>query len=692
MSDAKLFTKSKSVELQAEIEQAFKKSKPVNRIKVVLRKLLANVILNNHEMATLMKDMIPLMKLDDLEIRKIICEYVVNYAHLSSDVQQAVPFLNRFKDEHSPILRALAIKTMSSINLPAFMDLSFASVKRALRDKEPYVRRSAAYAIARLYQHDPTRTERESLVDELNELLYDNDLVIISDALAALSSITEKSKTLNLAIDKAHSLTLISLLRSANEWQQIYLLNSLMAYVPQTETEALDLIEAALPSLQHENSAVVLNAIKIIVYYSNYARNPELHFPILPKRIGASLNSLLSKPSETQFLVLRNVILLLLGKKNLVQFDIEMFYCRFDDPIYVKDTKLEIIYLLANEDNIELVLDELEEYATEVDVAMARKAIRAFGNLAVKLENAAERCVEVLCDLISTGITYIVQEAAVVVKNIVRRYPSRYNYAVDELTKYSQIFDEPDAKVSMIWMVGQFCKIIPNAKKHLSQLMASFTEDPIEVQLAALTAVTKYYLVFPLDGENLLLEVLKWATEETNNPDVRDRGYIYWRLLSSEYATSSQNGFQENTKDIVFNQDPHITSENDSINPAILEELELNFGTLASIYLKPVQSVFRLAKHKHLVWSPALQVEQLLTSNREFASPKPLYIQSRTSSTSTNSKRGSHLSKHNVGNSGDDFSTRSFSPKPPAKENLGQKLSRKSSSVTGKIASKILNF
>ena len=248
MSDAKLFTKSKSIELQAEIEQAFKKSKPVNRIKVVLRKLLANVILNNHEMAAMMKDVIALMKLDDLEIRKICCEYVVTYAHLSSDVQQAIPFLNRFKDEHSPILRGLAIRTMSSINLPAFMDLSFASVKKALRDKDPYVRRSAAYAIARLYQHDATRTERESLVDELNELLYDNDLVIISDALAALSSITERSKTLNLAIDKAHSLTLISLLKTANEWQQVYLLNSLMAYVPQTENEALDLIEAALPS------------------------------------------------------------------------------------------------------------------------------------------------------------------------------------------------------------------------------------------------------------------------------------------------------------------------------------------------------------------------------------------------------------------------------------------------------------
>ncbi|KAG5418248.1 hypothetical protein I9W82_003776 [Candida metapsilosis] len=690
MSDAKLFTKSKSIELQAEIEQAFKKSKPINRIKIVLRKLLANVILNNHEMATLMKDVIPLMKLDDLEIRKICCDYVVNCAHLSADVQQAVPFLQRFKDEHSPLLRALAIKSMSSINHPAFLDLSFASVKRALRDKDPYVRRSAVYAIARMHQHDPARTERESLVDELNDLLHDNDSVVISDALAALSAITEKSKTLNLAIDKTHSLTLISLLRTANEWQQIYLLSSLMGYVPQTETEALDLIEATLPSLQHENSAVVLNTIKVIIYYSNYARNPELHFPILPKRIGASLNSLLSKPSETQFLVLRNVILLLLGKKNLVQFDIEMFYCRFDDPIYVKDTKLEIIYLLANENNIESVLDELEEYATEVDVAMARKAIRAFGNLAVKLENAAERCVEVLCDLISTGITYIVQEAAIVIKNIVRRYPGRYNYAVDELTKYCQVFDEPDAKVSMIWMVGQFCKTIPKPRKHLSHLMTSFTDDPVEVQLAVLTAVTKYYLVFPLDGEDLILEVLKWATEETNNPDVRDRGYIYWRLLSSEYTTNSQNGFQEITKDIVFNQDPHITSENDSINPAILEELELNFGSLASIYLKPVQSVFRLAKHKQLSWSPALQTEQSSTSSREFASPKPSYIQSRTSSTSTNSKRGSHVGKFNIGKSDDDL--QSFSPKPPVKENFGQKLSRKSSSVTGKIASKISNF
>lgn len=63
MSDGKLFTRSKTTELRTELEQAFKKSKPVVRVKVVLKKVLANIILNNHEVTNLMKDIIPLMKI-----------------------------------------------------------------------------------------------------------------------------------------------------------------------------------------------------------------------------------------------------------------------------------------------------------------------------------------------------------------------------------------------------------------------------------------------------------------------------------------------------------------------------------------------------------------------------------------------------------------------------------------------------
>lgn len=55
-------------------------------------------------------------------------------------------------------------------------------------------------------------------------------------------------------------------------------------------------------------------------------------------------------------------------------------------------------------------------YASEVDVDFVRKAVRAIGQTAVKIDEAAERCVNVLLELIDTRVSYVVQEAVVVMK------------------------------------------------------------------------------------------------------------------------------------------------------------------------------------------------------------------------------------------------------------------------------------
>jgi vesicle coat complex subunit len=55
-------------------------------------------------------------------------------------------------------------------------------------------------------------------------------------------------------------------------------------------------------------------------------------------------------------------------------------------------------------------------YASEVDVDFVRKSIKAIGQTAVKIDAAAERCVNVLLDLIATRVSYVVQEAVVVMK------------------------------------------------------------------------------------------------------------------------------------------------------------------------------------------------------------------------------------------------------------------------------------
>lgn len=80
------------------------------------------------------------------------------------------------------------------------------------------------------------------------------------------------------------------------------------------------------------------------------------------------------------------------------------------------------------------VLNELKEYATEVDVDFVRKAVRSIGRCAIKLEGAAERCISVLLDLIQTKVNYVVQEAIVVIKDIFRYgLPLQAGYPTEDL-------------------------------------------------------------------------------------------------------------------------------------------------------------------------------------------------------------------------------------------------------------------
>ena len=72
--------------------------------------------------------------------------------------------------------------------------------------------------------------------------------------------------------------------------------------------------------------------------------------------------TLLSKPPELQFVALRNAQLILEKRPEILRNDIKVFFCKYNDPIYVKLAKLEVIVKLATDDNISKVLEELKEY------------------------------------------------------------------------------------------------------------------------------------------------------------------------------------------------------------------------------------------------------------------------------------------------------------------------------------------
>lgn len=48
-------------------------------------------------------------------------------------------------------------------------------------------------------------------------------------------------------------------------------------------------------------------------------------------------------------------------RPTVLKNEVKVFFCKYNDPIYVKLAKLEIIFRLANEQNVEQVLAELAE-------------------------------------------------------------------------------------------------------------------------------------------------------------------------------------------------------------------------------------------------------------------------------------------------------------------------------------------
>jgi AP-1 complex subunit beta-1 len=453
-------------------------------------------------------------------------------------------------------------------------------LSRCLKDEDPYVRKTAAVCVAKLYDISPELVEDRGFVDTLRDLISDANPTVVANAVSALSEIAENSGKDVMLVTANVLQKLLAALNECTEWGQVFILDSLSAYDPQDAREAEGIIERVTPRLQHNNSAVVMSAVKVILRYLDEVTNQEVVRSV-SKKLAPPLVTLLNAEPEIQYVALRNINLIVLKQPRILENEIKVFFCKYNDPIYVKMEKMEIIIRLASDRNVDQVLLEFKEYATEVDVEFVRRSVRAIGRCAIKLEKATERCINVLLDLIQTKVSYVVQEAVVVIKDIFRKYPNRYESIIATLCENLEDLDEPEAKASMVWIIGEYADRIDNADELLESFLETFQEETAMVQLQLLTATVKLFLKQPDTTQEMVQRVLNLATEHSDNPDLRDRGYVYWRLLSSD---------PEAARAVVLSHKPEIGDDTFNIEPALLDELISQISTLSSVYHKPADS------------------------------------------------------------------------------------------------------
>ena len=115
-------------------------------------------------------------------------------------------------------MRALALRTISYIHVRQFVEATLQPLKSLLRDNDPYVRKTAAFCVAKLYDHDKHMVENSDLIDRLNLMLRDENPTVVSSALAALMDIWERSESIKLTIDYSNASKIVQILPDRSEY------------------------------------------------------------------------------------------------------------------------------------------------------------------------------------------------------------------------------------------------------------------------------------------------------------------------------------------------------------------------------------------------------------------------------------------------------------------------------------------
>jgi AP-1 complex subunit beta-1 len=558
-------------ELQEELNNVSR-----DKQKVAVKKVVAGMMVGK-DVSSLFMSMLKCMQTTDLELKKLVYLYLINYA--KEEPELAIMAVNSFVNDSrdpNPLVRSLALRTMGCINVEKIAEYLCDPLRTALTDTDPYVRKTAAMCVVKLFDMNPEMVEDQGYVENLTDLLADANPMVVTNAVAALTEMSAKKPYFVLRPDVVTKL--LTVLNEATPWGQVYVLDALSSYRPRDGREAAQIMDRVSARLNHETSAVSISAIRLIMLYMPMiAREDAIPYA---KKMAPPLVSmaLLNAQPEVQYVALRNIGLILQKVPKLLDTDYKVFFCKYNDPLYVKMEKLDRMVQIANAKNVESCLAELKEYAQEIDVEFVMKSVRSIGRIAVNLEPAAERCVEILLELLATKVNYVVQEGIVVIKDIFRKYPNRYEAIIGNLCDALDTLDEPEAKAALIWIIGEYSDRIENSGELLESFAEAFHEEPSNVQLQLLTAVVKLFLHRAGEAQELMSSVLSMCTQESDNPDLRDRGFIYWRLLSTD---------PESAKMVVVSEKPVISADTGQYEPELLDELISQLGTLSSVYHKP---------------------------------------------------------------------------------------------------------
>ena len=250
----------------SELQESLNSMK-IEKQKDAMKQIIASMTIGK-DVSKLFPDVIKIIRTKNIELKKLVYLYLINYARIKPDLTflAVASFHSDAKDGETPLIRGLAVRTMGCIKVPEIVSYLCETLSWCIKDTDPYVRKSAALCVSKLYATSPQLVRENGFIDILHECLKDENPIVIANAMTSLNEISTLCGVNQLKIKKNLKNVLDSISK-ANEWAQVQILDALILYNPKKSSHAEEVIEGVLPRLNHVNQSVVMSAIKVIMKF-----------------------------------------------------------------------------------------------------------------------------------------------------------------------------------------------------------------------------------------------------------------------------------------------------------------------------------------------------------------------------------------------------------------------------------------
>ena len=565
----------------AELQEGLNSMK-LSKQKDSMKQIIASMTIGK-DVSKLFPDVVKLIRTKNIELKKLVYLYLINYARVKPDLifLAVAAFHSDAKEGATPLIRGLAIRTMGCIRVPEIVSYLCETLAECIKDKDAYVRKTAAMCVSKLYQTSPQQVRENGFIDILHNCLEDENPIVVANSMSALSEISILSGVNQIKIKSKNLKNILDSLNKANEWAQVQILDALIFYNPKKSSHAEEVIEGVMPRLSHVNQSVVMSAIKVIMKFMDQIDDIEKIKNYCKKLTNSIMSVLISYP-EIQYILLRSLHAIVLKRPILLEKEFKYFYVQYNDPIYIKLEKVDILYKLCNKKNYELIVKEFTTYAlTETNQELIQKSIKYIGYVGYKFESSYELCVNCISKILDNNNEDSIPECIIVSRDLMRKYKSTALNLIKKINlDLINSISDLNAKSAALYIIGEFCDQIPESTEMITYFVKNFSSVELnsKVKLQILNACVKNFLMKPDEGEEIVKECLQKGAEESENPDVRDRAYIYWRLLEID---------PDIAKEMICSEKPAFKfTEHDELDVDTIDDMINNMTNVSACYFK----------------------------------------------------------------------------------------------------------